>query len=787
MAAPVISISSDVSVESVGSSFLRVILISSIFVVVSVAPEIGRLVALRSSSPTTSTPEILIASILPAPSAIVAPSSEFPLAPVVAPALIVRKLVRPLSSHHLALRTPRCSEAYLRWRSAPLSTMYPPTTTESSTGDSYSESSTRPSHKRCRSPAAIVTSYIPATRALVLFRANLLPPRKRFRDYISPEDSVKEDIDTDVLEDIEADAMAVEVEVAVDRDVKAGVDAGINMEVYVGVDVEEKVEEGLHDIYEHVMEISLYRIKDIKTGQRELEGRSLIMERARADRFWRRVRFIESELRQIRRFRYYDKMRFRRLETFVARRLALVAYEATRAANALETKSQSQNGSNDDNRNGGNGNGRDGNDGDGNGNSGNGNPNENSRGARLVARECTYQDFMKCQPLNFKGTEGIVGLIRWFKKMETVFHINNCLEKYQVNRKDNRGEQQLNKRQNVRGQNVARAYRLATMKESEVQKGWAFDPGLQRHYMSDCLKLKDQNRINKTGNKNAIGEARGKAYVLGGGDANPDSNVATADGRISKTNTVLKGYTLGLLGQSFNIDLMLVELGSFDVIIGMDWLANHHAVIVFDEKIVWIPFGDKVLIVQGDRIDKGKKSKLSIISCTKTHKYIKNGCPIFLAQVIKKETEDKSEEKRLEDVSITRDFSEKLCSASILALPEGSENFVVYCDPSRKSLDVFLMQWEKVIAYASCQLKIHKKNYNTHGLELGTVVFALKMWRHYLYDMKCVVFIDHKSLQHILDQELNMRQRRWLELLSDYDCKILYHPGKANMVADALR
>ncbi|GJS89690.1 putative reverse transcriptase domain-containing protein [Tanacetum coccineum] len=132
-------------------------------------------------------------------------------------------------------------------------------------------------------------------------------------------------------------------------------------------------------------------------------------------------------------------------------------------------------------------------------------------------------------------------------------------------------------------------------------------------------------------------------------------------------------------------------------------------------------------------------------------------------------------------------LKQKLCSAPILALPEGSENFVVYCDASHKGLGIVLMQREKVIAYASRQLKIHEKNYTTHDLELGAVVFALKMWRHYLYGTKCVVFTDHKSLQHILDQkELNMRQRRWLELLSDYDCEIRYHPRKANMVADAL-
>ncbi|GJT68191.1 putative reverse transcriptase domain-containing protein [Tanacetum coccineum] len=132
-------------------------------------------------------------------------------------------------------------------------------------------------------------------------------------------------------------------------------------------------------------------------------------------------------------------------------------------------------------------------------------------------------------------------------------------------------------------------------------------------------------------------------------------------------------------------------------------------------------------------------------------------------------------------------IKQKLCSAPILDLPEGSEDFVIYCDVSHKGLGAVLMQRENVIAYASRQLTIHEKNYTTHDLELGLVVFALKIWRHYLYGTKCTVFTDHKSLQHILDQkELNMRQRRWLKLLSDYDCDIRYHPGKANIVADAL-
>nr|GFA90543.1 putative reverse transcriptase domain-containing protein [Tanacetum cinerariifolium] len=132
-------------------------------------------------------------------------------------------------------------------------------------------------------------------------------------------------------------------------------------------------------------------------------------------------------------------------------------------------------------------------------------------------------------------------------------------------------------------------------------------------------------------------------------------------------------------------------------------------------------------------------------------------------------------------------LNQKLCSASILSLPEGSEDFVVYCDVSLRGSRAVLIQREKVIAYASIQLRKNEENYTTHDLELGAVVFAIRLWRHYLYGTKCMVHTDHKSLQYIMDQkELNMRQHRWIELLSDYDCEIRYHPGKANVVADSL-
>ncbi|GJZ34361.1 putative reverse transcriptase domain-containing protein [Tanacetum coccineum] len=133
-------------------------------------------------------------------------------------------------------------------------------------------------------------------------------------------------------------------------------------------------------------------------------------------------------------------------------------------------------------------------------------------------------------------------------------------------------------------------------------------------------------------------------------------------------------------------------------------------------------------------------------------------------------------------------LKEKLCNAPVLALPDGPDNFVVYCDASKQGFGACLSNRGLSKAYrASRQLKKHKKNYITHDLELGAVVFALKIWRHYLYRTKSVIYTDHKSLQYIFDQkDLNMRQRRWIELLSDYECEIKYHPGKANVVADAL-
>ncbi|GJT69755.1 putative reverse transcriptase domain-containing protein [Tanacetum coccineum] len=378
--------------------------------------------------------------------------------------------------------------------------------------------------------------------------------------------------------------------------------------------------------------------------------------------------------------------------------------------------------------------------------------------------------------------------------------------------------------------------------------------------------------------------------------------VELADGRVVSTNTVLKGCTLNLVNHVFEIDLMPIQLGTFDVIIGMDWLVKHDAVIVCGEKVVRIPYGNKMLIVENDK----GVSRLKVISCIKACKYVERGiskttplrqvefqidlvpgaapvarAPYRLAPSKMRELSKKDGSFRMcidyrelnkltvknryplpriddlldqlqglsvyskidlrsgyhqlrikeEDIPITAFRTRYVFIDDILVYSKDEEehgkhlkiilellkkerlyskfskrDFWLYLvqflghvidrsgvhfDPAKieaiKSYGAVLTQREKVITYASRQLKVHEENYTAHDLELGAVVFALRLWRHYLYGTKCVVFTDHKSLQYILNQKgLNLRQRRWIELLSDYDCEIQYHPGKANVVADAL-
>ncbi|GJY18340.1 putative reverse transcriptase domain-containing protein [Tanacetum coccineum] len=228
--------------------------------------------------------------------------------------------------------------------------------------------------------------------------------------------------------------------------------------------------------------------------------------------------------------------------------------------------------------------------------------------------------------------------------------------------------------------------------------GACYECGNTGHIKKNCPKLKNH------GNNNGNGPAQGRAYALGGRDASPDSNVITgtfllnnryatvlfdtgadrsfvsntfstminitpttlenhydvelADGKIIGVNTIIRGCTINFMNHPFNIDLMHVPLGSFDVIIGMDWLIKHHGVIICDEKIVRVPFGRETLTFQGNGNNQKKESRLNIISCTKAQEYLSKGCDAFLAHITTKEAEDKSGEKRLKDVPIVKDFPE---------------------------------------------------------------------------------------------------------------------------------
>ncbi|GJX46709.1 reverse transcriptase domain-containing protein [Tanacetum coccineum] len=312
-------------------------------------------------------------------------------------------------------------------------------------------------------------------------------------------------------------------------------------------------------------------------------------------------------------------------------------------------------------------------------------------------------------------------------------------------------------------------------------------------------------------------------------------DIEMADGNLVSTNTVIKGCTLTLLDQPFEIDLMPIKLGSFDVVIGMDWLSKYHAKILCDEKVVHIPINGETLIIRGDQ----SKTRLNLISCIKTERYISRGCQVFMIQVMEK----KSDEKRLEDIPVVKEFSDvfpedlpglppvrqvefqidlipraapvartpyrlrtlpitqdrrlirinfkaqaftqeidlnsasstekqesafqllkqKLCEAPILALPEGDDDFVVYCDASLQGLGAVLMQREKVIAYASRQLKPHEENYTTHDLELGAVPSGLlvqpeiPMWKWERITMDFVTklpktLIGHDTIWVIVDR-----------------------------------
>ncbi|GJU60541.1 putative reverse transcriptase domain-containing protein [Tanacetum coccineum] len=341
--------------------------------------------------------------------------------------------------------------------------------------------------------------------------------------------------------------------------------------------------------------------------------------------------------------------------------------------------------------------------------------------------------------------------------------------------RNNHGHQQ----QPFRRQNVVKVYNMGTGEKkscggslpkstsntnvANTQKGngaapkgnGCFECGAPGHFKRDCPKLKnkDGGNGNAQGWVYAVGNAKKKANALG----NLDSNVVT-------------------------------ELGSFDIIIGMDWLRRCHTVIVCGEKLVQVPYRNETLSFCGNKSSNGRESWLTVISCSKAQEYMAKRCQVFLAQISAKKEEDKSEGILLRTYQYVENFLKyftrtcRVCKTPLI-LDSPSIVFIdgilIYSKDKKeheehlkailellkkeKLFRCCIVQGEKVFAML-LKLKVHEKNYTTHDLELESVVFALKIWRHYMYGTKCSVFTDHKSLQHILDQkELNMRQRRWLE------------------------
>ncbi|GJR91562.1 putative reverse transcriptase domain-containing protein [Tanacetum coccineum] len=408
------------------------------------------------------------------------------------------------------------------------------------------------------------------------------------------------------------------------------------------------------------------------------------------------------------------------------------------------------------------------------------------------------------------------------------------------------------------------------------------------HFKRDCPKLKNNNRGNQARNDRATA----RAYAMGNAGKNLDANVVTG------TFLLNNRYASILFDIGANRSFVSTAFSSLTNIVPTA-LDHDYDVELVDGKLI------------GRRKQNRYGSRLNIISCTKTQKYLLKGCHVFLAHITTKKAEDKSEEKRLEDVPIVRDFLEvfpedlsarapyRLAPSEMKELSDQLQELsdkgfirpssspwgapVLFVKKKDGSFRMCIDYWElnklpvkncyplpridnlfdqlqgstvyskidmsygrfgltnagpasiygthercanqldKFVIVFIDDILIYSKSNQEHeehlklilellkkeefapilalleGVEnfivycdashkgLGAVVFALKIWRHYLYGTKCTVFTDHKSLQHILDQkELNMRQRHWLELLSDYNCEILYHPGKANVVADAL-
>nr|GEY03387.1 reverse transcriptase domain-containing protein [Tanacetum cinerariifolium] len=413
--------------------------------------------------------------------------------------------------------------------------------------------------------------------------------------------------------------------------------------------------------------------------------------------------------------------------------------------------------------------------------------------------------------------------------------------------KDNRGQQPPFKRHNVRGHNVARAYTAGNNDMRMYNGPLALCNKCKFHHEGPCTVRCE--KCNKVGHltRDCVGDAYPDSNVITGMfllndhydfvlfdsgadrsfvsttfstllDIIPDTldvshAVELADKRTYETNTVLRGCVLGLLGHPFSIDLMPVELGSFDVIIGMDCYEKKTKDKSGEKPLEDVPTVrdfQKVFPEDFPRLPSTRKVEFQIElvqllkkeNCTPSFRSVNlafKGIVGYYRRSIEGFSKIAKLMTKLTQKSVKFDWTEKaetalqllkqsLCSAPILALPEGSENFVVYCDASHKGLGAVLMQKEKVIAYAFCQLKIHEKNYTTHDLELGAVE-ARKEWNYGTEDLDGMI----KNLEPCTDGTLCLKNRSWIPCFGDLRILIMHeshkskysiHPGSEKMYQD---
>ncbi|GJR59290.1 putative reverse transcriptase domain-containing protein [Tanacetum coccineum] len=477
---------------------------------------------------------------------------------------------------------------------------------------------------------------------------------------------------------------------------------------------------------------------------------------------------------------------------------------------------------------------------------------DNRRNVQTV-RPCFYADFMKCQPLNFKGTEGVVGLTRWIEKIESVFNISGCAIENQVkfatstllgaaltwwnSQIRSLGPDaysmtwEIDKYISGLPDNIygsVKSSRPKTLDETIELANDFMDQKLRTYAerQTDNKRKADDSSRNNHGHQQQPFKRQNvaKVYNMWTGERNPYRQIygqergGQSEGKQLKDVPIVRDFPKvfpeDLSGLpparpvEFQIDLIPgaapvarapyrlapsemkeLRLNKYDSeeTLSAPMIDDFYMISTKDPVM---PFG--LTNAPADKKEHEEHLK-EILELLKKEKL---GIHVDPAKIesIKDRASPKIPTKIRQFLGLAgyyRRFIEgflKIAKSMTKLTQKGVKLTGVKRKKMIFSLRVaVLMQREKVIAYASRQLKIHEKNYTTHDLELGSVVFALKIWRHYLYGTKCTVFTDHKSLQHILDQkELNMRQRRWLELLSDYDCDIRYHPGKANVVADAL-